>query len=274
MTTITALTTKPTSKLLRITGAITDHIIVCLPGGKKVDVHVARFLKNAVKPRLIQFDRSTPLLRYCRENNIQNAINGGFTMHHTDKLLGEIWINGQMLPSVPFTAPWHQDRGSLYISPKGDVKIAPRYFFPKKPSGDLLQTAPLLVYRGSSMIVDGKDPEGISASSDQFDDDWTGTERYPRAVIGANEDFIFCVSVNGYWPDREQGKDTGMTLGELADLMIRLGATEALNLDGGSSATLVANGKMLNDPRAGITYNFTAYPEGRPIHNAIIFETA
>jgi exopolysaccharide biosynthesis protein len=123
-----------------------------------------------------------------------------------------------------------------------------------------------------SHIIPGKDPEGISASSDQFDDDWTGDERYPRSAVGANDDFIFCVAVNGYKRGRVQGKNTGLSLGELADLTIMMGATEALNLDGGSNVTLIANGKIINKPSAGHTYGFATYPEGRPIPNAIIFE--
>jgi exopolysaccharide biosynthesis protein len=263
---------KSKSSVLTATRGVVDHIIVDLPTGRNIDVHVARYLKSKVKPRLVVFDQQTPLLKWCKQHNIQNAINGGFTMHHSDNLLGEIWTAGKKHNSIAYSAPWHNARGSVHITKQGHITIAPRHHFSKQPSGDLLQAGPLLAHKGQSLIAPGIDPEGISASSDQFDDDWTGDERYPRAAIGANEDFIFCVAVNGYWPDRKQGLDTGLSLGELADLMLQLGATEALNLDGGSNVTLVANEKLINDPRAGITYNYEAYPEGRPIPNAIIFE--
>jgi hypothetical protein len=257
---------------VRIPESIVDHLIVELPDGTHVNAHIARYLKKRVKPRVVAFDKQTQLLKWCQKHHVNNAINGGFTMHHGEEVLGEIWTSGKRLETIPFTSPWNKERGCVYITPTGDIRIAARHDLPSQPDGDLLQTAPILVYKSESLIIPGKDPEGISSSSDQFDDDWTGEERYPRAAIGINEDFIFSVVVDGYGRGRQQGKNTGLTLGELADLMIRLGATEALNLDGGSSATLIANGKLINRVQAHITYNYEVFPEGRPIPNAIIFE--
>jgi exopolysaccharide biosynthesis protein len=259
---------------IRVPETIVDHIIVDLPDGTPINVHIARYLKARVKPRLVMFDKPVELIKWCREHNVKNAINGGFTMHHQDEALGEIWTAGKRHNSIPFSAPWHDERGSVHITASGRIKIAPRYYLPQQPSGDLLQAAPLLVHKGESLILPGRDPEGISASSDQFDDDWTDGEHYPRAAIGANDDFIFCVATDGYGEGREQGKNTGLTLGNMADLMIELGATEALNLDGGSSASLVANGKLINKVQGHVTVNYKVYPEGRPIPNAIIFESS
>jgi exopolysaccharide biosynthesis protein len=58
----------------------------------------------------------------------------------------------------------------------------------------------------------------------------------PRAALA--------VVVDGRSPD-----DAGMTLWELADLMVDLGAAEALNLDGGSAGALVVGGRLRNTPR-------------------------
>jgi exopolysaccharide biosynthesis protein len=251
---------------------VIEHITVDLPDSTQIDVDVARYLKSRIKPRVVVFEKQASLLGWCREHKVENAINGGFTMHHEDELLGEIWSAGKQYKSTKFASPWHNERGSIHIAHSGHVQIAPRHIIPEKPKGDLLQAGPLLVHKGYSQIIPGKDPEGISASSDQFDDDWTGDERYPRSAVGANDDFIFCVAVNGYKRGRVQGKNTGLSLGELADLTIMMGATEALNLDGGSNVTLIANGKIINKPSAGHTYGFATYPEGRPIPNAIIFE--
>jgi exopolysaccharide biosynthesis protein len=57
-------------------------------------------------------------------------------------------------------------------------------------------------------------------------------------------------------------------LKEAAEFCQRLGATEALNLDGGSSSSLVFGGKMINTPRT----DDEALPHGRAISTAIIFE--
>jgi exopolysaccharide biosynthesis protein len=39
-----------------------------------------------------------------------------------------------------------------------------------------------------------------------------------------------------------------MTLAELADLFLRLGAREAINLDGGGSSAMVIRGQVINRP--------------------------
>jgi exopolysaccharide biosynthesis protein len=260
---------KTSSKPLK---PVIETLTVELPEGYKTKVHIARFLRSQIRPRLIVFDEPTPLLTWCKENGGQSAINAGFSVHHKNRLLGEIWTAGKKHDSVTFSKPWHDQRGSVHISKRGHIKIAPRYYLHQKPEGDLLQAGPLLVHKGESLILPGLDPEGISASSHQFDDDWTGDNRFPRAAIGSNEDFIYCVATDGYSPGKEIRKNAGLSLGELAEVMVILGATEALNLDGGSSATLVCNGKLINKPRAGKKSNYKKYPQGREIPNAIILE--
>jgi hypothetical protein len=51
-----------------------------------------------------------------------------------------------------------------------------------------------------------------------------------------------------------RGKDgsVGMTLRELAELFVRLGASDALNLDGGGSTTMVIGGELQNVPSDGL----------------------
>lgn len=63
------------------------------------------------------------------------------------------------------------------------------------------------------------------------------TIKNPRTAVGLNKDgtkMILAV-VDG----RQPALSVGMTLGELADQMIRLGCYTALNLDGGGSSTMV-----------------------------------
>lgn len=59
--------------------------------------------------------------------------------------------------------------------------------------------------------------------------------RHPRTAVGMNDDYIFIVTADGRQPDWSEG----MTLPELAQLMLALGATDAINLDGGGSTTMV-----------------------------------
>jgi exopolysaccharide biosynthesis protein len=47
---------------------------------------------------------------------------------------------------------------------------------------------------------------------------------------------------------RQKGYSIGMNFAEMIDLSLRLGLTEAYNLDGGGSAIMVFNGKIINQP--------------------------
>jgi len=60
-----------------------------------------------------------------------------------------------------------------------------------------------------------------------------------------------------------------MTLPELAVALARLGVTDALNLDGGGSASLVYGGRLRNRPREQHGADLL---EGRPIVTAIVLE--
>lgn len=67
--------------------------------------------------------------------------------------------------------------------------------------------------------------------------------RHPRTLVGwAPGGDTLLVTVDG----RQPGLSVGMTLHEAADLLIGLGATEGINLDGGGSTTFVRAGSVVN----------------------------
>ena len=82
------------------------------------------------------------------------------------------------------------------------------------------------------------------------------TERHPRSAIGWSSEAYYLVEVDG----RQQSSD-GMTLNELSAFFIELGCEEAINLDGGGSATLWFGGRVRNRPCDG---------EERPVANALV----
>ena len=69
--------------------------------------------------------------------------------------------------------------------------------------------------------------------------------RNPRTAAGVSQDgsTLYLVTVDGRRPT-----DAGMTLTELAKVMMQLGAHEAMNFDGGGSTTMVIEGKIVNRP--------------------------
>jgi exopolysaccharide biosynthesis protein len=85
---------------------------------------------------------------------------------------------------------------------------------------------------GSSMlVVDGKIPSSFSYDIPSI------SKTNPRTVIGSSKDGeeLFLVTVDG-----RQNSSTGLTQMEMAEFMKKLGAYNALNLDGGGSTTMVA----------------------------------
>lgn len=66
----------------------------------------------------------------------------------------------------------------------------------------------------------------------------------PRTALGYNADTLFLIVADG----RQPKYSTGLTLYELASILIELGATEAINLDGGSSSTFVVDDTVINKP--------------------------
>jgi putative cell wall-binding protein len=96
-------------------------------------------------------------------------------------------------------------------------------------------------------------------------DDVSGTDafsqRNPRTAIGYRPDgTVLLVTVDGRGADGS----VGMSLRELASLFVRLGASDALNLDGGGSTTMVIGGEVQNSPSDG--------PE-RPVSSALLIRS-
>lgn len=70
---------------------------------------------------------------------------------------------------------------------------------------------------------------------------------HPRTAAGRTADGALILMV----VDGRQAGSRGATLDELAELMVEVGAVDALNLDGGGSSTLVVNGSLVNRPTGG-----------------------
>ena len=82
-------------------------------------------------------------------------------------------------------------------------------------------------------------------------------ERHPRTALGWNTNHFFLVVVDG----RQPSLSIGMRLTELAEYMSRIGCDEAINLDGGASATCWVYGQVMNSPSSG---------KLRPIANGLV----
>ncbi len=87
---------------------------------------------------------------------------------------------------------------------------------------------------GPILVQDGQIPTGLKQR-----------ERHPRAIFG------YCGEPGHYIAvvvDGRTTKSIGMTEQEMAELMLSLGCTDAINLDGGNSAVMLFMGKTISTP--------------------------
>ncbi len=71
------------------------------------------------------------------------------------------------------------------------------------------------------------------------------SDRHPRTAVALlSSGRLLLATVDG----RQPGVSVGMSLNTLSDLLLELGAIEAINLDGGGSTTMVVENKMVNRP--------------------------
>jgi hypothetical protein len=233
---------------------------VDLADGRSTTLWAAAYCTADVELR-VALVRGRQLAAYCAARGVGDAIVGGFFTRPAGEPLGELRTRGMVRRHVAFDDPWAGVRACVHAS-GGAVRLAPRDELPAEPRGDLLQAGPMLVRDGRPVYDRALDPEGFSAGAAQFDSDITA-ERHPRAALGVAGDRLLAVVCDG-----RSRADAGLTLEELAVVMARLGAVDAINLDGGGSTTLIAGGRLRNRPRADLG---VPEPGGRAIATALLF---
>lgn len=234
-----------------------------LADGDVTTMYAVRYPRRSTRIRVVHFPRPERLDVWCRQQGVEEAVVGGFFLRDPYRPLGEVWIDGRPLAHEPVAEPYGARRGSVTID-DGGVRLVERAAAPESPSGDLVQAGPLLVAGGAIVFDAGADREGFSAGAGQFDSDITDG-RYPRAALGVSGESLITVACDG----RRSNVDGGLSMLELAQAMVELGAESAINLDGGGSTTLVHRGHLLNRPYS--TQDQPA-PESRAIVTALAFE--
>jgi hypothetical protein len=86
--------------------------------------------------------------------------------------------------------------------------------------------------------------DSLSASSEGIEFDFV-VKPHPRTFVafGRDTNFLVLGVVDG-----RQEKSRGMNLLELGRILLLLGYTEGINLDGGGSTTMIVNGRVVNTP--------------------------
>ena len=232
-----------------------------LADGLVTTIYATRHPAAQSRPRVVLFPEPERLDVWCRSQGADEAIVGGFFVRDPFRPLGDVWIDGREVLHERVPDPYAARRACVVVT-DGAIEILPRADAPDRPAGDLLAAGPLLVSDGTVAFDPDADHEGFSAGAEQFDSDITA-ERHPRAALGICDGELIAVTCDG----RRTGVDAGLSMAELAQVMVDLGAERAINLDGGGSATHVHHGHLLNRPYSD---QDQPGPESRPVVTALV----
>lgn len=179
------------------------------------------------------------LSRFVAENRALAGINGGFYDTTSKAPLNLLKLDGHFIKNMN-----NDQRPCLYIDKERSLIDVPD---PLKfeTFGTILQAGPLLL---KDNIIE-TDYSDFKSRAFEFDSDITA-DRYPRTVFGFDETQYYALVING-----RSLKSAGLFLDEAAELIQGLGAINAINLDGGSSSTLIVENRLINLPRISIIRN-------------------
>lgn len=110
--------------------------------------------------------------------------------------------------------------------------------------GAAWEKVPTVIGVGPRLVENGR--VHVTASEEQFPSD-IRVGRAPRSAVGVTKDGDYIIAV----VDGRQSHSVGLTLTAWAELLLKYGAYNAINLDGGGSSELVINGEVQNSPSDG-----------------------
>ena len=231
-----------------------------LAGGNKCSLLVLRPESNRVRPALAlesAKSRTAPTSAIVKEQKASFGVNGGYFNLSNGDSTSYVALNGAICadptknpiltenPKLkPFLPQIYNRTEVRFLKAKGKlpgVQIAAHN--EPLPTGRLLDSAlqggprllPTLTAEQEAFVrteADGKQVDSIGV----------GRTAARTAVAVTADGFLLILSVAGKGQDEFS---SGLTLADLAKLLKNLGAVEALNLDGGTSTTMVQHGTML-----------------------------
>ena len=165
-----------------------------------------------------------------KENDAILAINGGGYAWSTGKPTGIIVHNSEIVYAENYnshtTGAFNED-GVLIVGrlSASDVK--------EKKIKEALSFYPTLIVNGKAAEIKGTGGSGMN----------------PRTVLAQRQDgIVLFLVVNGYGQKLSWKGRGGVYYSDLITILQRYNAYNAINMDGGSSTTLVINHKLINSP--------------------------
>ena len=166
----------------------------------------------------------------AKENDAIVAINGGgyFWSDYMPRglIVNEGIIKYSSSSEEHITAGFNED-GILMVGSFDEKKIK------EKNIQEALSFSPILISNGNPIKIVGTGGSGLN----------------PRTVLAQRQDgIVLFLVVNGYGQKLSWKGRGGVYLNDLLVILQRYGAYNAINMDGGSSTTLVIDGKLINSP--------------------------
>lgn len=180
-------------------------------------------------------DRKKITSKFADQYRCSVAINADFFSFENYQTIGLSVGEGERWEGTGDTESW----GSLVVTKDNKVSIG-------APAEVVPYTDEIFAAVGGKnhLIHDGKIVQAACASGDSF------CNRHPRTAVGLSEDgnTLIMVVVDG-----RSEKSKGASLPELADIMLNLGSSRAINLDGGGSTAMYirSEGGLINTPSDG-----------------------
>lgn len=226
-------------KYFKVEGYSFDAYMAVIYDPSKISVVVTKYMGST----------GQYLVDMAKENNAIVAINGG----------GFIDINGESNGGEPrgiiikdgkiIQSSRNRDKAGGVIGFTNDNKLFLGDVSAEQAVAagvrDAVEFGPFLVVNGQSSFIKGNGGYGI----------------HPRTAIGQRKDGIVLFLV----VDGRRVDSIGAGVKDLADIMLKYGAYNAANLDGGNSSVLVINNKIMNRP-----INWFDQEQTRPIATGFI----
>ncbi len=207
----------------------------------------------------------TPTSKFAKDSGAVVAMNGTFyNMSLPYNCVCYFKKNGQEV--FDNTEEMVQrDNGAVVITKKGKMYVEAADM---SEPGNVLENQkwaqridePNVMCSGPVLMVDGKDA--------RLDENSFNRNRHPRSAVATRGKKVYLITVDGRSADYAQG----VSLWEFTAIMHYLGVEDAINLDGGGSTTLYAEGEgengIVNHPSDNKKFD----KEGeRHIVNAVLF---
>ncbi|MBL0220837.1 MAG: phosphodiester glycosidase family protein [Myxococcales bacterium] len=225
-------------------------------------IHVEHWLDSAVpaKVALVRIDlTSAEIAVYATKESDRGITTSGFS----DRIGAQVAINGDAFAIAGYTprglaigdsTAWTNTHDTAALSLLHLRRVGERTVMVIEPPE--LVIAPDDLPEGTQGALGGRPllvrSGAVESNFDCADPVTLACQRAPRSAAGLSGDgnTLWLATVDGW-----QSGSVGLTASELGGFLAARGATWAMALDGGSSATMVVDGAVITSPSDGIERN-------------------